>query len=586
MVVARWRVADRDFMLPPTAMRILIFHGYLLRGTGSNVYNAELTRALVADGHEVHLLAQDRAPEELDFVNAVGRWDTGELVVSGTGNVAPEGYGQCTVYRPPIADLLPVYVADQYDGFVAKTFDQLSDEELDFYIRRNVMAVQAVAERVQLDCALANHMVMGPVILRRAFGDTVPYAAKIHGSAMEYIVRPYPRFLPYAQEGVGGARTMLVGSRHIAERAWETLGADPAHGLADLRDRTFLGPPGVDTQRFRPVPQAAARGQLTELNQRLGALPRNGFGGAQRSATQSLLDRVRTAARTEGTMSYADVAQEISAIQASYDTSGIDFAAPDAATWLAGAGESPIALFVGKFIVSKGVDLLLAAWPLVRAKHPEARLAMVGFGAYREGMEMLIAALASGDITTARWIAKGGRAFEGDADERPLEKLLTFFDSLEGDALVEYLEAARDMEQSICWFGRLEHAELSSVLPAVDCQVIPSTFPEAFGMVVAEAAACGVAPIAADHSGLAEVTAQLQENLSGASGALLSFATDDLAVARLASRIYGVFGLGVDERRELEARLVATAASRFSWEGVAKVVLAAASGRTADLRRP
>ncbi len=31
-------------------MRILIFHGYLLRGTGSNIYNANLARALAAPG--------------------------------------------------------------------------------------------------------------------------------------------------------------------------------------------------------------------------------------------------------------------------------------------------------------------------------------------------------------------------------------------------------------------------------------------------------------------------------------------------------------------------------------------------------
>ena len=48
-------------------MRILIFHGYLLRGTGSNIYNANLVRTLAALGHEVHLLCQDRdyePPEE------------------------------------------------------------------------------------------------------------------------------------------------------------------------------------------------------------------------------------------------------------------------------------------------------------------------------------------------------------------------------------------------------------------------------------------------------------------------------------------------------------------------------------------
>ena len=54
-------------------MRVLIFHGYLLRGTGSNVYNANLAAALASLGHEVHLLCQERAPEGLSFVDAVGR---------------------------------------------------------------------------------------------------------------------------------------------------------------------------------------------------------------------------------------------------------------------------------------------------------------------------------------------------------------------------------------------------------------------------------------------------------------------------------------------------------------------------------
>ena len=58
-------------------MRVLIFHGYLLGGTGSNVYNAELAAALVRGGHEVHLVCQERDPLALDWVDAAGDWDTG-----------------------------------------------------------------------------------------------------------------------------------------------------------------------------------------------------------------------------------------------------------------------------------------------------------------------------------------------------------------------------------------------------------------------------------------------------------------------------------------------------------------------------
>ena len=54
--------------------------------------------------------------------------------------------------------------------------------------------------------------------------------------------------------------------------------------------------------------------------------------------------------------------------------------------------------------------------------------------------------------------------------------------------------------------GRLEHEELAELLPACEALVVPSTFPEAFGMVAAEAAACGALPVSAAHSGLAEVS--------------------------------------------------------------------------------
>ena len=45
--------------------------------------------------------------------------------------------------------------------------------------------------------------------------------------------------------------------------------------------------------------------------------------------------------------------------------------------------------------------------------------------------------------------------------------------------------------------GRLEHDDLPDLLPACEAQVMPSTFPEAFGMVAAEAAACGALPLSA-----------------------------------------------------------------------------------------
>ncbi len=287
-------------------MRVLVFHGYMLRGTGSNIYNVNLARALARLGHEVHLLCQDR-----------------EVRVEGV-----------QIHNPEIGGLLPVYVKDPYEGFEVKAFPELSEAELDRYLAANVAAVEAVAERAGgIDLALANHLVMGPAILARA--GVAPFAAKIHGSALEYTVKPHPRFLPYAREGMEAARGVLIGSAHTAESLWAALPDVP-----DLREKTRLGPPGVDVEEFR---------------------------------------RRRRA-------------------------------------------REPLVAFVGKMIVSKGIDLLLAAWPLVRAAHPAARLEIAGFGAYEDGLRRLLAALERGDLEAAREVARLGWGLEG-GEERPLSIL-------------------------------------------------------------------------------------------------------------------------------------------------------------------
>ena len=192
-------------------MRVLIFHGYLLSGTGSNVYNASLAKAMRSVGHEVHLICQDRDAHELDWVDAAGDWDSGELQVRPASAQAEGGF--VTVYVPDIGGLLPVFVRDRYAGFEVKTFSELSDAEIQDYIDRNAQAVRDVIARVgRPDAALANHLVTAPLIMERA---GVPFAVKVHGSDLSYTVIPeLERFGPMARDGARAATGILVGSDH------------------------------------------------------------------------------------------------------------------------------------------------------------------------------------------------------------------------------------------------------------------------------------------------------------------------------------------------------------------------------------
>ena len=153
-----------------------------------------------------------------------------------------------------------------------------------------------------------------------------------------------------------------MGSRHTAESLWEVMD-DP-----DLPGRTRLGPPGVDVHRFRPRPAGEAAEGLTRLADSLEGSEAASWGGEPGAA------------------------EALRAIDPARDR---------------------VVGYVGKLIVSKGVDLLLAAWPLVVAEVPEARLCVVGFGTYREGLGRIVAALGAADLDELGEVAARGPRARG-----------------------------------------------------------------------------------------------------------------------------------------------------------------------------
>ncbi len=494
---------------------------------------------------------------------------------------------RATVYRPDIGGVLPLYVADRYEGFDARPFNELSPAEVEHYVAANVEAVRDVVARAGVDVALANHLVMGPAILARALGS-VPYAVKVHGSALEYTVKPYPRFKPFAVEGLAGARGVLVGSRHTAESLWTEMD-DPS-----LPGRTRLGPPGVDVARFAPRGPEAAQKGLDALRARLAAQMPDVVEQAAAGAAAALSTGAAAApAAAPAGGSAPDRATSPDTLDVGSppdtapppDADSPSDAAPPASSFDRDVAEAVAALdsvepgdrlvvFVGKLIASKGVELLLAAFPLVLAREPRARLMIVGFGAFRPGLQRLAEQLTAGDLEAAAQT----RAEDG----RELPQLRAFLSQAD-DA---YRDAAAGLGDRVAWAGRLDHAELSDLLPAAEAMAVTSTFPEAFGMVAAEAAACGALPVVANHSGLGEVARTLSQAVPPAAHDWLSFEITDDAVPQLADALSGWLAAPDDLRAATRDAIVAATRARYSWEGVAGTVIAAAQGDLIDLPEP
>jgi glycosyltransferase involved in cell wall biosynthesis len=212
-------------------MRILIWHGYLLGGTGSNVYTRSLARTWSRQGHDVVVLCQDPHPEDHDL-------------------------GGARVVRPPLDGPLPVFVLDHYEDAEPVLLPELSVDD-----RARFVAVNAKAVRAELpaDLLLVNHVLLGAPV---GAATGVPFVVKVHGSELEYAMRGRPDLARWGAETLDAARAVLAGSEHIVEVLDEVV------GRGDHSSRTHVVPPGVDVETLRPQVRDTALAELVAESRR------------------------------------------------------------------------------------------------------------------------------------------------------------------------------------------------------------------------------------------------------------------------------------------------------------------------------
>jgi glycosyltransferase involved in cell wall biosynthesis len=212
-------------------MRIFIWHGYLLDGTGSNVYTRMLARTWSRQGHEVVVFSQDPHPERYDL-------------------------GGARTVRPPLDGRLPVFVLDRYPDLVPVRLPDMSQDDRDRFVAANAAAIRAEGAA---DLLLANHVLLGGPV---GAATGVPYVVKAHGSELEYAIRGHPDLAAWAHRTLSGARAVIAGSQHIVAVLDEVVGTGP------FSTRVQVVPPGVDTDRLRPRERTAALAALVEESRR------------------------------------------------------------------------------------------------------------------------------------------------------------------------------------------------------------------------------------------------------------------------------------------------------------------------------
>ena len=194
-------------------MRIVFWHGYLLSGTGSNIYTQAIAREWSRAGHEVVVVCQEPHPEQFDL-------------------------GGARVVRPELpGGLLPVFVLDRYEGLEPRLLQDLARDERERYVEANATAVR---ELLPADLVFANHVLPGGAVGASAGAR---FAVKAHGSELEYSMRASPDLQELGKDVLAEAAAVFVGSSHIRTVLEEVVGHV---------ERVHEVPPGVDVDEFVP----------------------------------------------------------------------------------------------------------------------------------------------------------------------------------------------------------------------------------------------------------------------------------------------------------------------------------------------
>ena len=206
-------------------MKIVLWHGYLLGGTGSNVYTRALARAWSLLGHEVVVVCQEPNPGAYDLAGA-------------------------RVVRPALPDnLLPTFILDRYAGLEPRLLQDLTHAERDRYVDANAAAVRA---ELPAELVFANHVLLGGPV---GAATGAPFAVKAHGSELEYSMRGNEELSAWGREALEQAHATFVGSAHIRRVLEEVVGHV---------DRVHEVPPGVDVEEFRPEARDEALAALLD----------------------------------------------------------------------------------------------------------------------------------------------------------------------------------------------------------------------------------------------------------------------------------------------------------------------------------
>ena len=466
---------------------MIILHGYLLEGSGSNLWTRAIIKAMCKSGKDVHLMCQENHPEIYDFISTVYKYHPDGEVEDVLDRETPYA-GKCIMHKPILGDTLPVYVWDSYEEFsnVVPMVD-LSDKEVEHYISYNTDILKQIVQKYKIKSVLANHAVLMSVVAQRVYQQTdITYAIMPHGSALEYAVKKQQRFYDYANSAFNEAKKIFVIGKEMTSRLNETFKDD----VKNLNDKLSTLRLGVDISMFDLVDDR--KDSITLLKNKIKI--------DQRGKSLKLTEIFQSNLHEDLTK---DELTSLIKEYNRYTPKAIDIDIIEKLEKIDWKKDKTL-LFVGRFIANKGLHALVTSLPFVLEKEPNTKLIVVGHGPIREVKEVFLWAIKHNKRKLVENIVEWGASLELIGDEEYIEIKEYFQELKEQNRLDDYFEKANKYlkSENIIFTGYLTHNELQYLFPCCDVAIFPSLIKEAGPLVFLEAMASGCFPMGTYFGGM------------------------------------------------------------------------------------
>ena len=520
-------------------MKIGLFHGYNLGGSGSNEYTRYLAKALIAQGTEVHLICREPEAKALGFVDTAIRYDVqGNAETLFDERTASDKKTLCYLHELPDASVLPVYVTDKQRHGVVKSFTNLTDEELQEYHDVSCRALKTVLSNHTLDLLHCNHVTYQPQIAEQVCAETnTPFIIYPHGSAIEYTVKTDDRYFNKVRESIQLTDGLIIGNNEVKQRIVDLY----PELTSEINQKSQIVGVGVDTSLFTSCPADERQNSLDKL---IALKPGGGKNKALTEELEAKLDAGDINAVTEYRDSYV---QKLADEDITSKLEKLDL-------------NSPVMLFVGAFTAGKGIQGLLCAMCSALRQQPDLQLVIVGAGAYRETLEGLVHLLSTRNLPMLKSLASQG--FDLDfSDNTGAWEDVEYYLKHHSD---ELLESSDRLKNNVHFVGRLNHDQLKYLFPIVDLAVFPSVVPEAYPLVLMESLSNGVLPMVSYFSGFTDGIDELDDVIPEDLLSLMRIPmSNEQRINVMAENLNSI--LSSESFREIKPKLREVACARYDW---------------------